>query len=439
MLIAILLVLELVGNNSVVVQSAKVQSSLNIQTSPNPAQYGNPIVISGILSGRDQPLPVQEVKIQYSTDAKKWKILNVLSTDSDGKFSSVMIPSLRDLGGQFYLRAIFSGSSQYLHSESNVVLQNVRSQSTTKYAGLNYLTLYHLYDTPSTILERDFARFKRDGVNAIAIVMFWYRLEPSKGIYNLEFVNNVIRVSNIANNYGIKVMLDFHTLIGEGDTWSNPEYVGVAMNLIVDREVARAYVAMVKWAVGKLKVLPNILAYSLLNEPWFWPLDELRKTNWIDLVVDLSNVTRTLDSRPVTVRFVSALFERDWNWNSRLLRALDFISFNAYVSESATDDVYWNSFDEYRNELSRIVQKATALGKGVMVTEFGSSASDDALQAEEYMKYIEILNSTTGLMGWLSWGWDSGYDPLNPSFSQIGSMSVVDRVTGTPRPAYYYL
>ncbi len=307
------------------------------------------------------------------------------------------------------------------------------------HVGVSYLTLHHSYDTQTETLERDFAKFRNDGIRTIAIVMFWYKLEMSRGVYNQEFIENVIRVCNVADRYGLEVMIDFHTIANEEDSWTNPEYVGIAMRLITDPEIADAYVAMVGWAVGQLKDVRNIWAYSVLNEPWFWPLDEWRKTNWINLMVEVSNKTRQITNKPVTIRFVSALFERDWDWDDRLLTALDFISLNARVSESETDDVYWNNFDEYRSGLTHITQKAASLGKHVQITEFGYSTSDDALQAERYRIYTDIFKSTQNLIGWLSWCWDRGYDPHNPSSDAIAACSIFDPISETTRPAYLYI
>jgi len=307
------------------------------------------------------------------------------------------------------------------------------------HVGVNYLTLYHQYETPLATLQNDFERFKNDGINTIVVVIYWYRVESSQGVYNQEFIDNVIRVVNTAANYDISVMIDFHTLIGGNDAWSNPAYVGEGMNLIVKPEIASAYVATVRWAVTQLKDLPNIWAYSLLNEPWYWPLDEWRKSSWISLTVSLSNTVRQVTGKPVTVRFVAALFERDWGWDSALMGALDFISLNAYVWSDAPHDIYWRTFDDYSAGLASICLKADAIGKRVQITEFGSAEVDDTLQSAEYDAYIGIFKATENLTGWLSYGWDSGYDPANPAWSAIGSYSLVDQASGIIRPAYLTL
>jgi hypothetical protein len=339
------------------------------------------------------------------------------------------------------LSAVSAGGQKYTSSYPNTS-QNAGDKttaSTLRYVGINYLTLYHMYDTPTQTLERDFAVFKNDGINTIVITMFWYRLESSQGSYNRQFINNVIRVCNIASKYGLQVMIDFHTLVGDGDTWCNPSYVGVGMKLITDPEIASAYVSMVKWAVTQLKNVKNMWAYSTLNEPWYWPLDAWRKTNWINLAAELYKVVKSVTEKPVTIRFVGALFERDWAWDSKLMSAIDFISLNAYVDETGTYPGSWTSFDNYRAGLAAIGQKAAALGKKIQITEFGSDLSDDTAQSNRYRAYTDVFKMIPQLDGWLSWGWDCGYDRNNPLFTQIGSFSIVVQATGSVRPAYYVL
>jgi len=420
--------------------SAPLNASLTLQSSPNPATTSDSIQLSGKLTAGKSPAAAQSVQIQYSKDKKQWITITTAVTGPDGGYVSHWKPTLE---GQVYLRGSFSGTPQYKSALSSVVTETIKSStmqpptsSTTRLIGVNYLTLYHRYDTPQTVLDRDFSRFKTHGINTIVIVLYWYRIESSQGVYNQQFINNVIRVANVANKYGLKVMISFTTLVGQGDAWSNPSYVGVGMNLITNSSIATAYVAMVKWTVTQLKDLPNVWAYSVVNEPWYWPLDQWRKSNWINLIAELSDTVRSIAKKPVTVRFVGALFERDWGWDSKLLGALDFISLNAYVNEAATASIYWRDFTMYQSGLSNLAQKAVAYRKQVVITEFGCSTSDDSLQASMYTSYTDIFKSIPSLLGWLSWGYDSGYDPNNPSFTEISGYSIIVQSTGVIRPAY---
>lgn len=437
------LVLILLAGSAVQSVAAVRTSSLNIQSSPNPAQTTDLITISGQLTGDGQPLSKQTVNVEYSTDGNTWNLIASLATGSDGEFSTSWKPISP---GQFYLRATFGDAramspKRYAPSSSSVIVQQVNSSTPpapSGHIGVNYLTLYHRYDTPTETLQRDFARFKNDGITTIVVAMFWYRLESSKGVYNQKFVNNVIRICNVATQYGLEVMIDFHTLIQESDTWSNPAYVGIGMNLITNATIASSYVAMVRWTVDQLKGVPNIWSYAVLNEPWYWPLDDWRKTNWINLMVELSGVVKQTTGKSVTVRFVGALFERDWGWDSRIINALDFISLNAYINGGSSRAIDWKTPDEYSNGLRNIAQKAGGLGKQVQITEFGS-ASDDSAQADRYRTYTDIFKGTQNVIGWLSWGWDVSYDPNNPTWDACGTYSIVVQSTGTPRPAYLVL
>ncbi len=320
-----------------------------------------------------------------------------------------------------------------------IVAAAVSMNTAPKHIGVNYLSLYHEYTTPDDRLQHDFALFEKNGINTIVISLYWYRIELSQGVYDKQFINNVTRVIRIANTYGLSVMIDFHTLIGESDAWSNPNYVGVGMNLMNQTQIAVGYVAMVKWTVTQLKGLPNIWAYSLLNEPWYWPLESWRKSNWINLMVQLSQTVKGVDPKPVTVRFIGALFSRDWAWNSAMINSLDFLSINAYIDDNSNESIYWNNWNKYKTGLFDVAREASALGKPVQITEFGYSTPDDAVQEAIYREYVSVFEQTPNLIGWLSWGWDSSYDPNNPTWSAIHDYSIDVQSTGTPRPAYYVI
>ena len=304
------------------------------------------------------------------------------------------------------------------------------------HVGVNYFSLYNEYDTPDSRLAHDFTIFQKNGINTIALPLYWYRIELSPGVYDQEFINNVARVVKIASTYGLSVLIEFHTLIGVVDLWSNPAYVGVGMNLVLQPNIATAYVAMVKWTVNQLKGLPNIWAYSVLNEPWYWPLGSSRESAWISLIGQLSQAVKSIDPRPVTVNFVGAIFDEDWTWNSKLLNSLDFISINAYLDDNSTGSTYWSTWGEYEAGLNNIARNASAYGKAVQITEYGYATPDDAVQQAVYNEYVSIFKSTPNLIGWLSWGWDSSYDPNNPAWTAIGNYAIDIQSTGTPRPAY---
>jgi len=312
----------------------------------------------------------------------------------------------------------------------------VSAVSVSRHIGVNYLSLYQEYDTPDSRLQHDFALFAKNGINTIVISLYWYRVELSEGVYDSEFINNVTRVVKIAGRFGLSVMIDFHTLMGDSDAWSNPPYVGSGMNLVTNPRIAADYVAMVTWAVTQLRCLPNIWSYSVLNEPWYWPLASLPKSNWINLIVQLARAVKAIDSRPVTVKFVGDIFERDWAWNTTLIRSLDFLSIDAYFSVNSS---YWNTWSKLRAGLGDIVQHASSLGEKVQITEFGFPTSNDAVQQAVYYRYTDFFKTLANLSGWLSWGWDSSYDPNHPSWSAIGEYSIDEHSTGTPRPAFYVL
>lgn len=314
----------------------------------------------------------------------------------------------------------------------------ISTVSVSRHIGVNYLSLYHEYNTPDSRLQHDFALFTKNGFNTIVLSLYWYRVEPSEGVYDRQFINNVTRVIRIAGMFGLSVMIDFHTLVGDSEAWSNPAFVGSGMNLITQPRIAADYVAMVSWTVTQLRGLPNIWSYSVLNEPWYWPITSVAKSNWIDLIIQLTHDVKAIDPKPVTVRFIGDIFERDWAWNTTLINSIDFLSIDAYLSNS-TDTISWNSWSKFKAGLGDIVQQASSLGRKVQMTEFGYSTSDDAVQEAVYSEYIGVFKYLPNVSGWLSWGWDSSYDPSSPTWTAIGEYAIDLPSTGTPRPAFYVL
>lgn len=309
----------------------------------------------------------------------------------------------------------------------------------TTFIGVNYISASHLYDTPDNILNRDFTRFRSDGINTIAVAVHWYRVETDRGVYNQSFIDNVIRVANIAAAHGIRVMIDFRTSTGADDAWSNPEYVGAGRNLLAKPDIASAYLAMIKWTVARVRAVSNVRTYSILNEPNYLPLDESGRRGWVNLIADASNAVRELDKRPVTARLAQEFFDTDWVWDSGLLDAIDFISLNMHSGDGTSDSNSSTAFAEYGARLADIAESAALLKKQVVVAEFGYESSNSTLQAEMYQAYLEAFRSTSNLMGWLSWNWNTGYYPANDLSVEPDYYSLVDMATGAPRPAYYVL
>jgi len=218
----------------------------------------------------------------------------------------------------------------------------------------------------------------------------------------------------------------------------------------------QAFIDMVDHTVGYLAGTPGIWAWALLNEPWYWPhqLDSPydginQKENFIDLIQKLSQIVKTRDGRPVTIRFVNDktwidgdgvpsiknIFTDDWGWDARIFGALDIISFNLYIEDRPEIRETWQSIAKEN------VGGSFERGKRVWITEFGYNSDDDTVQAGYYRQMAEFYR-TLPIDGWLAWFWrgdtvPAGYDE-NPG--KIGKgYNLCGSVEGIPRPAYYEL
>lgn len=218
----------------------------------------------------------------------------------------------------------------------------------------------------------------------------------------------------------------------------------------------QAFIAMVNHTVTYLAGTQGIWAWAILNEPWYWPhqLDPPyqnidQKENFIDLIQKLSYVVKTIDGRPVTIRFDNAhswtgsdgtpyiknIFADDWGWDQRIFNALDFIGFNAYIATDSRIRQAWESITKEN------IAGAAARGKRVWITEFGFDSDDSTLQSSWYKQSVDFYK-TLPVEGWLAWFWrgDSAPPGWNENPGQIGKgMNLCGSVEGVPRPAYYQM
>ncbi|MCW4044520.1 MAG: glycoside hydrolase family 5 protein [Candidatus Bathyarchaeota archaeon] len=365
-------------------------------------------------------------------------------------------------------------SESALETGSSVVTMRLKlGNETTHIAkGLNYLSAYHMYSNKSlsdAILERDFSRFRQDGIEVISLSLYWYRLEghtrgsydgvhPDKSPYGDTFLTNVKRVINIANQNGIKVLVTFHTLWGSDSPWCTPDYVidpvtgnNTGIAIVRSDEMREAFVDMFTHTVSYLAGTPGIWAWAILNEPWYWPHelpapfeDVDQKENFINLFQELSNVVKVLDGRPVTIRFVNThigtasdgvprmknIFVDDWGWDQRIFNTLDFISFNAYSPQQPNFEEIW------LNITTTNVLGSFQRNKQVWITEFGSKADDETTQAKDFDKMLSLYVSLH-ISGCLAWLWSSSEAP--DAISESNWNLCINYQTGIGKLAYQKL
>lgn len=347
--------------------------------------------------------------------------------------------------------------------------------------GLNYLSMYHEYSadyTTDAVLRRDFFRFQQDRIGIISLSLYWYRLEGNNrgdysgeyptwpqgigGPYGNRFLDNVIHVISVANEYNIGVLVTFHTLWGVDDSpWCTPDYVvdpvtGLNDGLAIVRseDMKQAFLDMANHTVAYLSQTPGIWAWAILNEPWYWPhnLDAPynnidQKESFIDLIQRLSALVKKLDGRPVTIRFgqdhewlgsdgvwrIKNLFTDDWGMDDRLFSALDFVSINEYIPDQP------ELLQQWKNIVTESIVGCSQRGKQVWITELGYESDDDAAMAGNFAAMMTFYK-TLPVAGWFAWFWRGDTVPTgyNENPGQIGKgMNLCGSADGTPRPAYY--
>jgi len=333
--------------------------------------------------------------------------------------------------------------------------------------GVNYLSPYHMYSSKYTsddILHRDFSRFQLDGISVISLSLYWYRLEGNaRGSYDDGFLAGVKHVIAIANQYGIKVLVTFHTLWGKNDSpWCTPDYIvdpvsgsNIGLAIVRSDDMRQGFIDMFSHTIGYLAGTPGIWAWGILNEPWYWGTSiehdfitnngKTQKENFVTLFQELSNIVKTTDGRPVTIRFCNArmwigadelphiknTFVDDWGWDPRVLDAVDFASFNVYLPAYSQLEYAW------QNMTTINIIGCFEKNKQVWITEFGFVSNNQTEQADAYEMMLTFYASLP-ISGCLAWQWTSGNLPpgYDDPVSKTNGNICADIQTGTPKLAY---
>ena len=165
------------------------------------------------------------------------------------------------------------------------------------------------------------------GFNALRILVFWEAVEPLPGVYDRSYLAGVRALVEAADALGMAVLVDMHQdLFGRGfgqagaPRWACDEslyanfsepnpwmlgYLSREVGLCFDRlyqhaELSAAFAAAWAQVVETLKDRPSVLAYELINEP-FWgtknraEFDRSIAPRWYRMLVD---TIRAIDDRP---------------------------------------------------------------------------------------------------------------------------------------------
>jgi aryl-phospho-beta-D-glucosidase BglC (GH1 family) len=185
----------------------RFQTSLDLQLSPNPAPSSSSVAFVGRLVAESKPLPSGTIDLAYSSDAETWVNLLSTVTNSSGQFSLKGVPEGQ---GNLYVRALYQATAQYSGSMSVSSIFILPSPSSM--AGV-HMPLWD--DSDSRYKAAYFDWLKSYGINSIMLDFGWNKLEPTKGVYDQNYLGKMDRFLQQAKARDIHVVLRMHK-------WSYP-------------------------------------------------------------------------------------------------------------------------------------------------------------------------------------------------------------------------
>ena len=295
--------------------------------------------------------------------------------------------------------------------------------------GLNYASAYWHLDpalTTDEILHRDFRLFQDSKISLICLNVHWSYLEPSMGNYRVSYLDDVIRVCNIANQYGISVVIDFHTLMGN-NSYTIPTWVSSrAFNTVMHNSTVRqAWLNMLSFSAGYLNSVPNIHSWHMMNEPYIgsWAV-QCSVDDFIQLWSDMKTAIRQHSILPVTVRLAANSVLRDFENDPRMYELFDYITLTWY-------ETYYPIRD-----FENLVNMIKGYGKDVTVAEWGYKTNKDP---QQYSKFVTYLNLFKGLeIKWtLAWIWRSDSASVDVPETIGKGWNICKNANGDPRQSFY--
>jgi uncharacterized repeat protein (TIGR02543 family) len=298
--------------------------------------------------------------------------------------------------------------------------------------GLNYFSTHNHYEPyylSDEELDRDFALFRDQGLKYVTFCAIWKYLEPELGVYNETAIDDLVRVCDFASEYGLKVCIDFHTMMDNG-SWTMPEWLFPRkFEVVFLNETARqAWLNFLDHCAMRLNGSGSIWSWNMMNEPARrdWACD-VSIEEFLDLWAEMRAVFKAYSDRPVSVRFAAQVFEdpNHFNCDPRIYDAFDYLALNWYEDHCSSES------------LAHIVSDGRQHGCNVVLSEFGSNATDDVDQASDYKRYLAFFRCL-GLNDCIAWMWRADYHLGGPDLPGVG-YNLAKNVEGTPRPAFRLL
>jgi endo-1,4-beta-mannosidase len=292
--------------------------------------------------------------------------------------------------------------------------------------GVNYLSTWFHYETgylSNATLQRDFQFFQDHGLRIVSLAVVWAYMEQSKGDYNAVGVADLRRVSAIAAEHGIQVIIDFHTLMdnkyGNG-SWTLPEWLPSRQfkTVFTNTTYRLAWISYLNNMSASLADIANLHSWHMMNEPWS---STATLEEWLVLWGEMKATIRAHSDKPVSIRFGSEVYLR-FNRDPHIYDMCDYMALNWY---------------EYLYPVANFTSLVSELSayRPVMITEFGYSSDDDETQRQEYQRYITIFGDLD-VTGTMPWFWRADYAGGGPHAPGFG-YNLAKNVSGGARPAFY--
>jgi len=302
--------------------------------------------------------------------------------------------------------------------------QPITAQTEPLQTGLNYLSNGNAWTEPEGLLKWDFSRFQKDKIQYLSIRIMWNVMMPTPETLSPVALENIKKVLNTAEVYGLKVNLSFWTQFGF--TLGFPWWAGTDYYSLLTEPTKTFYLNYLAKTVNELKTFPAVDSWSILNEPHY--SDPIQKNQFQTLMADCVQTIKTVDdSRPISCRFALSDTPATGKYDNSIYNLFDAFAITVYLNASNPKDRVYNSrWVDYE----KTVADCKALGLPLWVIEFGSRKRDTQSVAAMFESNIAKFQSD-GVNRVYAWAWQTG-NAAAEAFNLYGG-------GGNPKPAYYAL
>lgn len=303
--------------------------------------------------------------------------------------------------------------------------------------GINYFSTHTHYEPhylSDEELHRDFALFQEQGLEYITLCAIWKYHEPELGVYNETAINDLIRVCDFASQYNLKVIINVYTKM-QIDSWTMPEWLSPRKfeTVFLNSTAREAWLNFLEHLAESLDEQESIWSWNMMNEPARreWGCN-VTIAEFIQLWSEMKDIFKAHSDRPVSVRFTPQDIEHPEHFNNtqEIYTFFDYLALN-----------YYKCYCPIEN-FTRVILNAQEINCPVIITEFGSNATDGDQQdttkiVKDYQGNLTLFRSL-GLTDCLAYMWRAENDLGNPNLPGYGWNLALD-IIGTPSPAFYLL